>query len=219
MMCKYCWAWRIPLNASRITRGKYDPVKEAEKYLRKKDRRVIVVSFSSDPYQQEEGKLQLTRRVLEVLSKAKQHRVLILTKNPKLALRDLDLMLEHGDMWLGTTITSLGITEWEPLAPPPIERLEALRKAHDAGVKTWVSIEPIIPEVTDPHLIIASTHGYVDWYVLGAFNYAGMLAPSMKHKLREWYLQHVPRALALLQDLSKPFFVKKELKRYLHNAV
>ena len=55
--------------------------------------------------------------------------------------------------------------------------------------------------------------------MLGAFNYAGMLAPSMKHKLREWYLQHVPRALALLQDLSKPFFVKKELKRYLHNAV
>ena len=62
--CVYCWAWRIPLFSKRIEKGKYNPVEEARKYLKIRDRRVIVISFTSDPYPFEEVVWKITRRVL-----------------------------------------------------------------------------------------------------------------------------------------------------------
>ena len=188
-------------------------MKEAEKYLRKRGGRVIVVSFTSDPYQWEEERIQLTRRVLEVLSKARQHRVLILTKNPKLALRDLDLMLRHGDMWLGATVVSLERNEYEPLAPPPEDRLEALKQAKQRGVKTWLSIEPIIPSITYPEDIVEVTLGYVDWYVLGSLNYCRQLKlhSLTEGTLKLWYAAHVKSAVELLKKHGKQFHIKREL--------
>jgi len=217
--CRYCWAWQLPFFRKRIERGKYDPVDEALRYFAIRERRTIVVSFTSDPYPPEEKDRGLTRRVLEVLSRCRWHRVLVLTKNPKLALRDVDLFKKHGDMWLGTTVISLKRTDWEPNAPPPEERLEALREAHEEGVKTWLSIEPIIPGITYPQLIVAETLDYVDWYVLGAFNYFSRFARNMKKfMLREWYRRHVREAIETLEINGRPYFVKRELRLYLGEA-
>ena len=214
--CLYCWAWRLPLFASRIKRGKYNPIEEAKRYLKIKEPRVIVVSFTADPYLPEEKEKKLTRKVLEVLSNARQHKVLILTKNPELALRDLDLMKKHGNMWLGTTITSLEPNIYEPRAPIPKRRLEALSKAHEQGIKTWISIEPIIPQITFPQAIIAKTKDYVDWYVLGALNYTTQLKLGYtKQELHSWYNEHVKQAIELLEFINNPYYIKKELKRWL----
>ena len=229
--CVYCWAWRIPLFRSRISRGRYDPVSEAEKYLKIKEKRTIVVSFTSDPYPPIEILEKRTRKVLEVLSKAKQHKILVLTKNPALALRDIDLMKKHGNTWLGTTVITLN----EKIAgkieighATPLTRLLALAAAHDR-IKTWISIEPIIPYITYPEDIIEATRDYVDWYVLGAFNYYNRIKlpkvnryiPSKftKRELETWYRIHVPKAIKLLKEYNKPFFIKKELKKYLGDGL
>ena len=216
--------------SSRISRGKYNPIEEAMKYLRIKEKRTIVISFTSDPYPFKETVAKITRRVLEVLSKAKQHRILILTKNPVAAIRDIDIMLSHGDMWLGTTITTLDDDAAEKIethAPLPYMRTSALKFAHRKGVKTWLSIEPIIPYVTLPEEIVEQTIDYVDWYVLGAYNYYNKLRlPKVnryipdggrftRRELTAWYNLHVPRAIKLLKEYNKSFFVKKELKKYL----
>jgi len=213
--CRYCWAWRLPIFTSRIKRGKYDPVEEARKYLRITGRRVIVVSFTSDPYPWDEVDKMMTRRVLGVLANARQHRVLILTKNPTLALRDTDLMKKHGDMWLGSTVISIDKNDWEPYAPTPKSRILALSIAHDDGVKTWMSIEPIIPGVTKPEEIIKETWEYVDYYVLGSLNYPRQLKlPFTEAELKRYYMEHIPRAVRLLRELDKKYTIKKELKRY-----
>ena len=213
--CIYCWAWRIPLFKSRIERGLYDPIEEARKYAGMRKRRVIVVSFTSDPYPPKEKILERTRKVLEVLASNPKHRILVLTKNPQLALRDLDIFKSHPDMWLGTTVISLERTYWEPHAPSPEERLAALELAHDEGVKTWLSIEPIIPSITYPERIVIETLDYVDWYVLGAFNYSKRLGGVGEASLKDWYRLHVNNAVQILVHESKPFHIKKELKRYL----
>jgi len=213
--CRYCWAWRLKLYSRRIKKGKYNPIVEARKYLRSRSRRIIVVSFTSDPYPPIERENKLTRRVLEVLSKAKQHRIYILTKNPGLALRDVDLMLEHGDMWLGTTLTSVRWNEYEPNAPEPLERMDALKTAKSMGVPTWISIEPIIPGVTYPQMIVLLTMDYVDYYVLGALSYAKNLLGFEKSELRKWYRVHVNKAIELLNASSKRFYVKNNLDPYL----
>jgi hypothetical protein len=60
--------------------------------------------------------------------------------------------------------------EWEPGAALPAERIEALRIAHTAGIKTWVSFEPVI----DPESVcrlLDLPHGFVDFYKVGKLNY------------------------------------------------
>lgn len=214
--CRYCWAWRIPIFRSRIQRGSYDPLEEARRYLYTYNR-IIVVSFTADPYPPIEEEKQLTRKVLSILSKSR-NRVLVLTKNPILALRDIDIMLQ-GDIWLGTTITTTddkAASDWEPRAPPPSARLRALYEAKRKGVKTWISIEPIIPGTTYPEIIIRKTLWYVDWYVLGSLNYVKQLKLAFREEdLRQWYEKHVKPAIKLLKELNKPFHIKKELRKYL----
>jgi len=213
--CLYCWAWRIPLFKSRIERGLYDPLEEAARYARMGKRKIIVVSFTSDPYPPYEKVFKKTKQVLETLASNPRHRILVLTKNPRLALRDLDIFKSHPDMWLGTTVISLKPTDWEPYAPSPEERLEALKIAHSEGCKTWLSIEPIIPKVTYPEHIISETLDYIDWYVLGAFNYSKIIANVNKTMLKIWYEAHVVEAIKALRSYGKEFYIKKELRKYL----
>jgi len=189
--CRYCWS-QLPFFRSRILRGKYDPVEEAKRYARCRKTRTIMVSFTADPYQPHEADFKLTRKVLEALVDTK-HTVLILTKNPRLALRDLDLM-KKGSVWLGTTIVSLEKTWWEPYAPEPAERISALKEAAKHGVPVFVSIEPIIPRLTYPSEIVAEC-SFVDWVIFGAFNYYSQISSFKKTTLKQWYQYHVPAAL------------------------
>ncbi len=198
---------------SRLARMNPRPLDEARAYARKRSRSIIVISFTTDPYPPEEVDRRLTRRVLEILAEAPQHRILVLTKNPRLALRDMDLMLQHGDTWLGTTLTSLSDPNpLEPKAPPASKRLAALRAAKRDGVRTWLSLEPIVPGVTDVAAIVEATYSFVDFYVLGAFNYASQLG-FREPEPKEY--EPVLDGIWLLDALGKEFFVKKELRKIL----
>ena len=212
--CRYCF-WRVPLFRSRLRRMQPKPIQEAMKYSRMKNR-VIVISFTTDPYPPQEEHQRLTRRVLEILSHSYWNKIMILTKNPKLALRDLDIMLAHGRMWLGSTVIHLNDTNMlEPNAPPVSSRLEALRKAHEEGVTTWLSIEPIIPPITNVKEIVKKTHGYVDFYVLGAFNYAKQL--GLPSPTKEEYLKVLIPGITALKEYQANFIIKKELRRLFPN--
>ncbi len=204
--------------SKRISSGKYDPVEEARRYLSKTGR-TIVVSFTADPYPPEEREKELTRRVLEVLAMNPCNKVLVLTKNPLLGLRDIDLY--NDSMWLGTTVITLDREKWSYWEPytlyPPRKRLLALRTAHELGIRTWLSIEPIIPYTTYPESIISSTLDYVDYYVLGSFNYAAQLGYTAytREELEQWYHRHVGKAIELLEQHGKLFYIKRELMRHI----
>jgi len=213
--CDYCWAWRIPLMRSRILRGKYDPLEEAKKYLRCRRQRTIVVSFTSDPYPPDELERGLTRSVLKILS-ASKHNIMVLTKNPLIALRDVDILVKRNFM-LGTTVISLFPNKYEKYAPRPELRLDALKIAHELGVKTWLSIEPIIPHISfNLCETIFRTYKFIDYYVLGAINYAKQLNLKINIKgLGKWYRENIPYIIEILREMHKPYFIKKELARYL----
>lgn len=217
--CKYCYVWNVPLMRKRVQAGSYDPIEEAKKYLRIKKKKTIVVSFVSDPYPKEEITQLRTRKVLEILSKTK-HRVMLLTKNPILALRDLDIMQKIPDFYFGTTIICLDNSkykEYEPLAPKPRARVKALEIAKEEyGIKTWISIEPIIPFFTDPAYIIMDTRDFTDLYILGAFNYYKQLGFCFdKEKVRNWYNEifknNVRFEIAFSEIEGCKFILKKEL--------
>ena len=64
----------------------------------------------------------------------------------------------------GFTLT--GHDEKEPHASTNAERIEAMRKLHEAGFKTWASIEPVIDFESSLNMILA-TKDFCDLYKIG----------------------------------------------------
>ncbi len=111
----------------------------------------ILLSFLSDPYQDLDAAMKLTRRILEEILTANR-KATVLTKAGFLAARDFDLLRE-GKFRFGTSLSTF--TPCEPNAAPSWERLRTIRQAWTTGIKTWVSGEPIhktpiwLPEVAE----------------------------------------------------------------------
>ena len=225
---------------SRIQRGKYVPVYEALKIAEKcTNGERVVVSFTSDPYPFREAWENRTRSVIFALRYHGCPTVMILTKNPVLALKDRDVMLTHivetkyyEETWLGTTITSADTYHpfsimLEPNAPRTHLRLKALQEYAKQGGKVWLSLEPIIPvDHWDfyPETIISKILGYLDLekialIVLGRLNYINQIKKYMPTSLPneegiiQFYREHVPEAIDLLKEHGIPYHVKKELKK------
>jgi len=144
--------------------------REAAKYEAAGVRGQVHLCFTCDPYQHLDEKEQVTRRAIEILHRHGLN-VAILTKGGSRALRDLDLFVD-GDAF-ASTLTLLDpdrSLEWEPNAALPQDRIDTIRAFHDAGVPTWVSLEPVI----DPDAsleIIQQTHEFVDVFKVGKMNY------------------------------------------------
>lgn len=205
--CRYCWA-NEPLWRYRLRNPK--PIEKALKFANAGKPRTIMVSYTTEPYQPVEEKKRITRKVLEILAPT-QHCIMVLTKNPALAVkRDMDL-LTHPNVLLGTTLTALKKIDDEPFAPPNDERVSALKSAYKNGVCTWALIEPWIPDVTFPDEIISETHRFIDFYVIGKLNY------ETRHGYPKvpttFYCERLPRIIKLLAELKKPFVLKEKLEK------
>ena len=114
---------------------------------------IIVMSGVTDCYQPVEGKLQLTRRCLEVLLEFRNP-VAIITKN-FLVTRDINLLSELAKYNCASVCVSVTTLDtklrnvMEPRTSPPQARLNAIRKLSEAGIPVSVNVAPIIPGLTD----------------------------------------------------------------------
>ncbi|MDA4136064.1 MAG: radical SAM protein [Thaumarchaeota archaeon] len=103
---------------------------------------VVFLSSASDPYQPAEARYKVTRSALEALLQ-NDFPVVILTRSP-LILRDLDLLKRFSWLRVGFSISSLPGRLYEPGVAPIDRRIESLRILGAAGVKTWVSMAPLV---------------------------------------------------------------------------
>jgi DNA repair photolyase len=166
----------------------------------------VLLCFTCDPYQPIDITYQLTRQAIEILHK-NGFNVTILTKGGKRAERDFDL-LRPGDEF-ATTLTFLDeqkSLQWEPGAASPEERIESLRKAHELGIKTWVSLEPVI-EPAKSIEIIRQTHTFVDLFKMGLLNY------HPRGKEIDWH-KFLLDCVATLKQYGCQYYIKKDLRRY-----
>lgn len=178
--CRYCYAPAC-LRMDRAEFGKAkarpphvlrDVERDVAEMVANHDERRVLLSFTSDPYQPLEEKLHLTRAALCLLI-AGTRVVSVLTKNPARALNlDGDLLLE-GRVHLGTTIafTSEGLRrKWEPGAPPIVDRIYWMKHAHAMGLRTWISMEPVI-DPDDALAVMDVLKGHVDLWKIGKLNH------------------------------------------------
>ena len=163
----------------------------------------IMFCSMTDPYQPIEAETELARKVLEVLLNSPFH-VLVLTKSP-LVTKDYDLIHGHHNVEVGFTITPLDdIPLWEPYAPGNTKRIEALRKAHGMGTKTFASIEPWIPETTHSQSIIEKLKDSVDRFIIGSMQYCDVP--------RSFYPKNLPALISSLKENKIDYYLKKELR-------
>jgi len=120
----------------------------------------VFISTVCDPYQPLEGRYELTRGCLEVLSEAARFgmplRVMVATKSD-LALRDIGVFrtFPKGTFRLAFSITTHKdevAAYVEPFAPRPSRRIAAARILKDAGVRVGFFICPVLPYVTERDL-------------------------------------------------------------------
>lgn len=179
--------------------------KEAPKYLGNE----ILLCFTCDPYCQLDEELRLTRETIKILHK-NNITVHILTKGGKKSERDFDLLLANRNQsWYGATLTFIDNKHsklYEPNASLPKERFEVLRRAFVYGIKTWVSLEPVIdPEQTLE--IIRQTHSFINKYKIGKWNY------SKEADKIDWKA-FINDAIELLERYNSKYYIKKDLLPY-----
>ncbi len=173
--CTYCYA-RFMKRFTGHTEpwGEFVDAKvNAPELLRKeitrKRRNWVWVSGVCDPYQPLEGRYQLTRQCLAILAEH-QWPVAIQTRSP-LVTRDLDILSTMHEVEVGFSITTADDAMrklFEPHAPPIQARLDAIAELHQAGLRTFVMIAPILPNAEPLAELLA---GKVDYYLTDRMNY------------------------------------------------
>lgn len=173
--CTYCYArFMKRFTGHKEPWGQFVDVKInapdllRREIIRKKPDRVWV-SGVCDPYQPLEAKYRLTRQCLEILDEH-QWPVSIQTRSP-LVTRDVDILARMKGLEVGFSITTADDSIrkiFEPNASPIPARVRALEQLHQAGLRTYVMIAPILPKAEQLAEILASK---VDFVRLDRMNY------------------------------------------------
>jgi len=157
--CKYCYAdfirrfQNIKKEWGDFAYAKINSPDLLKKELEKNKPGHIWLASICDCYMPVEGKLKITRKILETITNSPHKNKFtfeILTKSA-LVKRDFDL-LKQLNVELGCSINTLdnNISRViEPLASPPRERINALKEAKKQGIKVFGFISPILPGITN----------------------------------------------------------------------
>ncbi|AGK60133.1 DNA repair photolyase [Archaeoglobus sulfaticallidus PM70-1] len=214
--CTYCYSTYIPNFYS--LRTKKDVIKRVEKDLEKiPENSIISMSNSSDPYPGVERKLEITRKILELL-KEYDMRVLIVTKSDIVA-RDVDLLSEMRCAVSVSISTLKFFRTFEPNAVDPEMRIRAMKVLKDNNIPVILRLDPVIPFKTENEIdSILNSCDFVDHVV------------SSTLKLRYDSLKRVISSnpelsffrniyLNLGEKIQNSFYLPAQIRRDILNAV
>jgi len=175
--CIYCYGANVTHQTKEAFENRpqprvtaYDVLKSAKEWKARGETRRVLLCFVTDPYQPIEQETMLTRKCIMALHEVGLN-VIILTKGGKRALRDLNLLTPKDAF--ATTLTCVADESslyWEPHSALPRERLQSLKEAHDRGIETWVSLEPVIYPL-EAMKLVQMTKNFVGHYKVGTMNY------------------------------------------------
>jgi len=199
--CAYCFN----IRPGRRTREQFTASTEPRKDIIKKLRmdldqlfrehklvdQTLFLSFGCDPYPEEYS--EVTREAIELCMKYDVG-VRILTKAPNRSRRDWDLFLQHG-VELGVTFScsvEAARRDWEPNAESIPDRFLTLDDAHEQGIYTWVSLEPVITMLDTIALIRAfALAGCVDEVRFGMLNHIENIKREFPELVERYRVEHI----------------------------
>jgi len=209
--CTYCY---VPAtmrkkvaqfhNKSEVRKGVLEGLeKEAPNYSCQE----VLLCFGCDPYQPLSRTTIITRDAIKILGRAGCIPVILTKSNVR---QDFDLLKKFRGK-LGVSLTLLDARDslaWEPRATLPHQRIEYLKAAKFVGLKTWVSLEPVIdPEQTKE--LVHMTQPYVDHYKVGKLNHDPIVEKDIDwakfaHEIKE-----------IFDHYQQPHYIKQDLQDYI----
>ena len=213
--CSYCY---VPL-VLKMKRDEFDAgatarpdylvklEKDAKKYQAAGIAEQVFFSFTTDVYSPFDT--SLTRPSLQIVQEHGMG-ICVLTKGGSRALADIDLYRPDRDCF-ASTLTSVDDAfskKWERNAAQPDDRIATLKKFHDRGIFTWVSLEPTL-SVEASLAIVEATHEFVDHFKIGRANYLKELT-----RTTDWE-DYTHRMIDLCGKLGVSHYIKQDLQRYL----
>lgn len=143
----------------------------------------VQLCFSTDPFMY--GYKEIEDMSLAAIKKLNESGIkcTVLTKG----ILPASLAEMSKDNEYGITLVSLDEEyrkKMEPGSAPYLERISALKNLHNAGYKTWVSIEPYpTPNIIEQSLNeILETVSFVDRIIFGRTNYSKEVSSFKEHK-------------------------------------
>jgi DNA repair photolyase len=212
--CTYCYApgclRKTPAQHHRPAVARRNILSRLEKDCKnmKGDPREILLCFTCDPfpmrYESEDD--MITRDAMQILQDYDMH-VQFLTKAGISQVSPFLHIIKRNGWKLGASIswaTDALRKQHEPGAAPLSERFSLLSAAHDLGIPTWLSIEPVIvPENT--LRLIATLPNYVDLVKLGKLNH------DKEAESRIDWKSFLATARAFMKTQNIPHMIKYDL--------
>jgi DNA repair photolyase len=197
--CSYCYAASWVYDAAlREQWGRWVRAKTNAAALLAKAGRAgkltgkrIFMSSVTDPYQPVEKHAEITRACLEALGRFPPALLFLQTRSPLVA-RDVDLLRPLGD----GVIVAMSITTdredvrrlIEPACAPILQRVAALRRVREAGVRTQASVAPLLP--CDPEKLGDLLEGAVDRIVVSTYTDDGGGGSKTRRQAFDVYQTH-----------------------------
>lgn len=167
----------------------------------------VQLCFSTDPFMY--GYEEICQMGIAAIRKlnASGIKCTVLTKG--ILPQELSLLSKENEY--GITLVSLDEKyrqKMEPGTAPIVERLQALRALHDAGCKTWVSIEPYpTPNLIEQDLMeLLEAVGFVDKIIFGRTNYSKEVSSYHQHK--EFYNLTASEVIRYCEDHGISYHIK-----------
>lgn len=169
----------------------------------------VHLCFTTDPFMQ--GYPEISDMSIAAIKKlnAAGIKCTALTKGIlPIELADLSKDNEYG-------ITFVSLNEeyrakMEPGAAPYAERLAALQALHDAGCKTWVSMEPYpTPNLIDQNLYdLLEAVSFVDKIIFGRTNYSTEVSSYKEH--RAYYNKLAAEVISFCEEHGIQYHIKEK---------
>lgn len=179
--------------------------KEIPKYKHKI--KSVHLCFTTDPFMY--GYDDVSQMSIKIIQKLNQAGIkcTVLTKG----VLPIELAKLSSENEYGITLVSLNEQfreEMEPNTAPFLQRIQALRALHDAGCKTWVSIEPYpTPNIIEQDLDeILDAVSFCDKIIFGRLNYNKKVSEYRQH--REFFNELARTVVDFCEHNGKQYHIK-----------
>lgn len=178
----------------------------------KRNIKSVHLCFMSDPFMVDHQ--EVSELSLEIIKKLNLHNIKVTTLSKGIypdELKDRDHFSDINEY--GITLVSIDENhrnEYEPYTANYEERIAGLKKLHDVGLKTWVSMEPFpTPNMVKQSIIqILNKVSFVDKIIFGRLNYN---AQASEYEWHRGFYNHCCKEVIKFCD-------KKKIEYYIKNG-
>lgn len=168
----------------------------------------VHMCFTTDPFMYNYP--EISKMSLKIIEKINSFEIPVEVLTKGILPEEVINISKNDNNIFGITLVSINDSFralYEPGTAPYDARIASLRKCHDAGLKTWISMEPFpTPNIDNQSILeLLDSISFVDYIVFGRWNYNKIVSSYQNHKI--FYNQQC--------DIIEKYCNEKNIKLYI----